>query len=458
MNRTALAAALLALPTLASPVVAAPRVSENGHDSGIESIDLQVHEGRAGPARGITRWLADLDLGQTPAATDESIEFAKANLQHAGAVLADGLGNPWQVDYAPAPPAPTRGLVPARLTVSGPIELTPDTNAITAEAIRSSYEAAREGTFAEALPAGPARDRAAELAKAAQDRAAKAMEQLRAETRILTLEAALGEDVAVALKSAVPGANFAQVGGRQVLATGSKRDIEAAQKLATDLDRLAARQHEEELLRMTSKNTATAAGRLLCQSLTLDFQGGPVTEYLAAIAKAAGAESWVVEDPRVGEAIIPAIKLTGVTADSAVKMLDGMNIQSADNSQPVTVPLFVMRIDSEVVGTGAPPIYRIGAAFESTPQRAGAATKPPQRTQVFDVALTQWRDEPDGEAKTKNAHDALLSAIETGVGLNGSSQTFKVKLHPPSGMLFATGTIEELVLVDSIVQQWSSAH
>lgn len=370
-------------------------------------------------------------------------------------ILASRLGTSWRVG------GPDRSKVTHEwISIDGPTrDDLPERRRLLATALQAAHESASASVKAERAPNEHARRDELALAAEAAARVDAATAPLRTETIIIPLGDASGEDVAAALKAALPWATFASVGGRQIVATGVKAELELAKELAGRLEAEAAGEHERARREENERGAESPAGRILARPITIDFEGGALSAYLKALATAAGAESWVVDDARLNFASVPATKLTGVTVDTALRMLDGMTIGSLNTSVPQGGIFRVERVNaSQGMAEQSPPIYRIGANWAGTAADPRREVVPPTITEVFDVALTQYRDIEGGAEKTTAAHENLLAAIEAGTSVLGSSNALKIKLHAPSGMLFVSGTPAEMALIRSIVQQWSSTQ
>jgi len=380
-------------------------------------------------------------------------------VQAAASLLRQALGPAWRIRTH------TSNAEAPAISLSGPIEKRSTTSAAVLALVAAAHAQVTEEVRASTLPPGSERDRANAMAKAAAERAMAASEDLRVEVKILPLKDAVGEDVAKALKAALPWATFAHVGGTQVVATGTRQELDAATKIAEQLDTMAARQQALAAEERADRGRDTPASRMLVNPIYLDFKGGTLPEYLKSLGSVANVESWVLEDPRLASAFVPQIKLTGVTADSALRMLDGLTFPTADKGTPTNVRFVVKRIDAAPGSEGVPPIYRIGATFPGGDPGANAQTPaPPNLTEVFDVGLGQIgvQNEGDEEERARATERAaqmqaeLLAAIEAGVSLAGPSDGFRVKLHAPTSLLFVSGTPAEMSLVRNIIQQWLS--
>jgi len=377
--------------------------------------------------------------------TADYLQGMKPVVSAAAARLRAGLGPAWRIRTNND-----------EIRISGPDSMGGSRSALLERAVFALSSQHTESERAKSLPPGADRTQAESNAAAAGASADEAMRAIRIDTQILPIHTAVGEDVAKALKAALPWATFAQVGGTQVVASGTAEELAVASKLAASLDEQAARQMHRARQDQIDRTQDTLASRILSQQFNIDFQGGPLVEYLRLLATTSGVESWVIEDPRLGGAYIPVIKLTGVTVDSALKVLDGITVPTADKAQPINVALNVRRIDADARAGQVPPIYRIGADFPKLRTTNNTAGPLPTITEVFDVALPLENGEAAGEERIAKLHGSLLAAIETGAGMVGPSSGFKVKLHPPSGILFVSGTPEEMELVRNIVQHWHS--
>ncbi len=384
---------------------------------------------------------------------DHAIAAYDAQADRVGAAtverLAIGLGPAWRVADA---------ISSRSVEVAGPADDRNSRMPVLAAASAAIGDEVRSQVRANALPPGPERDAALATAKAAGEKAEEALAQLRAETTVLMVRHAVGEDLAKALKAALPWGSFASVGGTQIVASGTRAELAAARELVDELDRAAQVEQAEARKLFEDRGRQSAAGRILSAPITIDFRGGLLPEYLKAIGAAAGAESWVIEDPRLASAFVPQIKLTGVTVDSAVRMLDGLTFPSADKAAPVNARFRVQRVDAAPNSEGVPPIYRIGAIFPGAEPDAKAPPPPPTLTNVFEVSLRHLHETDGGEESIAKAQASLLAAIETGIELSGPSDRFRVKLHAPTGLLFVSGTPSEIELVRTIIDQWTGQN
>lgn len=437
------------LPWLASPVsptialaaaipalsVAAPAISVVDDAPGVVTLrNFAAAEPRTAPGSfTMGSWHADL---ATHPGTGGGESVDAKRLRAAAGVLRDALGPAWRVE---GPDHAETGRL--FLALVGPESLDRTRAPALRTAVNAAFAAATiqsERSLAEAVDAAM---------------------PVRVESEVMQLGHADGEQVAAALKAALPWASFASVGGAQIVASGTRAELETAKRLVQQLDLVAEERARRIVQEFESRSRETPAWRILAKPISIDFKGGPLAEFVRLLGGAVGCESWMLEDPRLESAVVPPIKLTGVTADSALRMLNGLSFASVDRGTPLHGRFVVQRIDAAPGSDGAPPIYRIGGTFpsEGDPSRPPAPPRPTTTT-VFEVSLLHLRDSEDAEATIEKAQAALLAAIEVGINLRGPSSEFAVKLHRPTGLLFVSGTPEELSLVHTIIEQWASLN
>ena len=337
----------------------------------------------------------------------------------------------------------------ASIVIRGPVA--PDRN----DAMADYANALLECHYAdEALQAAEG-DAARETAKAKSDEAAAAAEARRLKVAVVptvvAIRSEMGDDIAKGLKVAFPNDTFASLGGTQVLISAPQYEIRQVMQLVAELD--------EGALRRRIDGAYTQP---LDRPMDLDFPGGSVNDYLDQLTKAAGLSCFVVESDQVRRCLLPAMRLRGVTPDSAARLLGGMKVAQPTGAEPIT--LSVTRVDPLNVGQGAVPIYRIGgnvppaAGSPGAGAGAGAGATAPSpsepRTAVFSVKATPDSLTPQVRQELAAQNEALLAALEVAIPPEERSRTFRVRLHPPSGLLFVTATPEELALVAQVVDKW----
>ena len=152
----------------------------------------------------------------------------------------------------------------------------------------------------------------------------------------------------------------------------------------------------------------------------VDFPGGTLEEYVASIRKARtdGAANIVVM-PNAKNLAIPPIKLVGVTVGAAISILEGPYQLESGRFAEVDVRSYEIE-DSE------DRVIKIMAHFE----------RPSIRSAVWSVE--------EALAHGQSA-DELLGAVEAVVAL--FHQKADISFHPPTRLLIARGTDEQLDLV-----------
>lgn len=424
---------------IVSPV-ANRRQIVGGHDMSSVSVNFRSETGRAALIP-----MLQAELGEQSLPSDAGDKRIRALTNLTASRLASALGPTWRIEASPDN---------EHISLRGPLA-GGERFALVDRAVNDAAKEAASMLHAEALPPGPARDAAAASAKSAGAQLEASLPPIRIETRIFDLSAASGEDVAAALKTAIPWGSFAQVGGTQLVANATAAELRVAEELIGSLDEKAMRRAIAERERVVHPSFDSPARRILAKPINVDFKGGLISEYLALLGQAAGSESWALEDARDESIQLPPVKLTGVTADSALRLLDGLGISGADPLARRGV-ISVKRIDARPENDGAPPIYRIAAIYPDDQREPGQpAPAPPTGTEVFDVSR-QGSEGGLSEEEIAEAQTSLLAALETGASMMGPSKSFKVKLHAPTGMLFVSGTPAEIGLASTIVNQWES--
>ncbi len=167
--------------------------------------------------------------------------------------------------------------------------------------------------------------------------------------------------------------------------------------------------------------------------IDLDFNGGPFTAYVEALARAARAASPdaavnVVLSEDVQTVPVPPLQLRGVTVESALRFHDHRQIDD------------ISRFNLEVIRDHAgAPIYRFDRNVF-----AGRAPSQPAESSVWSLKAVI-----ESDAYTA---DAVLSAVETAVQLQGDAAV-EMRFHEDTGLLLAHGDSEALVAIDAVIDR-----
>lgn len=182
--------------------------------------------------------------------------------------------------------------------------------------------------------------------------------------------------------------------------------------------------------------------------VSIDFPGGTLQGFIAQIQQIDDKVNIVVSE-MASDITLPALTLRDATVESALRAVG--NIVSAD---------YDVAVKTERGKTGLP----VHAVMVRSRQRivtgtattnvAAAENAPRQVVQVFSIrTITEaLPNEPRDlvmDAKT------LLSAIDTGLGIDPDSPQAKIRYHKESGMLFVRGTPTQIHLIGETLQSIS---
>ncbi|HMN95299.1 MAG TPA: hypothetical protein PKC43_03700 [Phycisphaerales bacterium] len=383
----------------------------------------------------------------------------RATMERLADELRSSLGTAWRV----GPPSfrQNGATLGAEITLDGPRRdddramLAQATAAILAGAGRMGERQGSGALAAGANLAAPGRP-APRPASDSADALDSAISALRSEIAVIPALHSRAEDVVVALARTLPWASFAADSRtNSIVASGTGAELDAARVVVKALDDLARARSVEASVERARRMEASPRERFASLPVTIEFPGGTLREYLALLANVSGFESWIVEDPRSEQLVLPPIRLLSIAAESSLRALDGLPVIQLDGDRPATTVLEVTKVDPHVQGDELMPIYRLRADVRSDgatpPSSASRAASPETRTEVFVLSASDATPEA---LERENA--PLLAAIEVGTALDGGGQTLRMRLHPPSRMLFVSGSSSELALVRAIIASWSS--
>ncbi|MBL9150543.1 MAG: hypothetical protein JNM94_17790 [Phycisphaerae bacterium] len=228
---------------------------------------------------------------------------------------------------------------------------------------------------------------------------------------------------------------------------GSVDQLQEAERVARTLDErammiLAERAHDEAMAKerdrsIAQANANDAAARLANLSLTIDFPGGSVSEYLDFVRKASGFDNVVVGDDAILALKMPRVKVRRVTGTAAVLLLQTLRFDSNGND----VRLAVENIpgDPDGLGIDAMPVLVIDFDARSRTAIPSAAIV----TQVINLSAYQ-KYEPE-------TVKALLGALDVAVKMQGDPKNVEIKLHEGTGLLFVKGNERDVNLINETV-------
>lgn len=186
-----------------------------------------------------------------------------------------------------------------------------------------------------------------------------------------------------------------------------------------------------------SESEAEAAGTARA-TFSLDFPGGTLAEYGAAIQKAAGWAN-IVMDPKASEVRLPKCELRQVSALSALQAAGEM-VEQIDPSVGIVVNV--------IHHSGGAAINTVSVNL-ARPRKPEA---PESKTDRYNVlSLREIVSPPNGAAGLKA--EVVLTAVDAAVGLMGDGPRATVKYHSDSGLLLVLGTVEQVYVVEQVVDQ-----
>jgi uncharacterized small protein (DUF1192 family) len=175
-------------------------------------------------------------------------------------------------------------------------------------------------------------------------------------------------------------------------------------------------------------------------ALSLTFPGGTLADYGAAIQEAAGWAN-IVMDPRASEVRLPKCELRGVTVKSALEAAAAM-VEQRDGQVTIGV--------SVIHQAGFAPVNTVSVYF-AKPLPVESPSSASDRFTV--LSIREIVSPPSGASASFLKPEAVLTAIETAVGLATSRLKAVVKYHPDTQLVIVQGSQSQVSLVQQIVEQ-----
>lgn len=173
-------------------------------------------------------------------------------------------------------------------------------------------------------------------------------------------------------------------------------------------------------LQAVKRLTQIAPEDPLNQPVTIDFKGGSIREYIAAVNSAAGLEraAAILSDET---AQVPPFKLSGVSYASAFLLLNNVKLTRPDGREEVDVSVLT---DSIVVRS-----YSVGS------------TKPQQFSRVWSIDMLLGTGAMQAED--------VLSAVQAALALH--QDKVEVRYHDGTGLIMARGTEQQMNAIDDVI-------
>jgi hypothetical protein len=186
-------------------------------------------------------------------------------------------------------------------------------------------------------------------------------------------------------------------------------------------------------------------------TLSVEFQGGTIMEYIAVLSKAAPDLNVVIR-PETKEIPMPPVSLKGVAHGTALQLIPAL----ADSGDEIAVmPVQSPGSGSEVFVIGVKPSRPQGVMPGAVMMHATPAGRTVGRGLPFagpsgkSVRVFSLRALTSGADALKP--ETVLTAIDTALGLQGAEEAASIKLHPESGLLVVRGDPTQIDAVEQVL-------
>jgi hypothetical protein len=176
--------------------------------------------------------------------------------------------------------------------------------------------------------------------------------------------------------------------------------------------------------------------------ITLSFPGGTLAQYVTAV-KGSVREPINILCPEIARDVpLPEVSLRDVAVDSALKAL-----------AQVLQPEYAVDVSSIRARDGR-PIYTVSVARRSGKVHAAISMAEPAEKIVMVFSLRTLIEGPPGMKESKRDANAILSAVETGLGMVDQKADGKpvLKYHADSYLLFVHARVDQVRLVQETIR------
>jgi hypothetical protein len=271
---------------------------------------------------------------------------------------------------------------------------------------------------------------------------------------ILSLRFADPAEVATILQTSLGIPVIASNSMRAIVVPGGRKETENELKLIEsqirDFEQIAGarlREMEDRRMREEAERRLFAEdeerqrqAQIEKQSISIDFPGGTVGEYIEMVRKASGFDNIVIGSEGVNLLKMPPVKVKRITGTAAVQLLQSVRLTSARGFASVGVEQ--VSGDPDGVGIDAEPVVVVNRVDNDS-----GDTAPVISTEVFNLSAYKERG---AESLT-----ALIDAVRTAVELQGPSEHFKLALHEGTGLLFVRGAEEDIEIAVRTVRTFT---
>ncbi len=166
--------------------------------------------------------------------------------------------------------------------------------------------------------------------------------------------------------------------------------------------------------------------------ISVDFKGGTITEYIDALAKAAGSVN-VLISTEAADLSMPPVKLTKVSVSAAIDLVNGTRTDKNDRFVNLDVD-HLRQYEANEQET-----FKINA---NRPSR-GRPTEVKTLSKVWSIAhLIQ-----DGVFNSK----VVLDAVEMAIAVTKSTSKVDIRFHEATGLLIASGSTSQLSAIENVL-------
>ena len=166
--------------------------------------------------------------------------------------------------------------------------------------------------------------------------------------------------------------------------------------------------------------------------ISVDFPGGTITEYVNALAKAAGSVN-VLISTEAADLSMPPVKLTKVSVSAAIDLVNGTRTDKNDRFVNLDVD-HLRQYEANEQET-----FKINA---NRPSR-GRPTEVKTLSRVWSIAhLIQ-----DGVFNSK----VVLDAVEMAIAVTKSTTKVDIRFHEATGLLIASGSTSQLSAIENVL-------
>lgn len=181
----------------------------------------------------------------------------------------------------------------------------------------------------------------------------------------------------------------------------------------------------------------------------LDFPGGTLEDFVAALRAASGFQNIVI-DGNAGRLAAPPVSLRGVSLGTVMENLEQTPMR--DPAKP-TAPIFpqvapIQAAEPDLNGRFRVELYRV---FEPAPPA------PTSKSMIREVNVYRLNAQDGQTVPSADLVRDVRSAIEMACSLAGipdvtSDTTLQVAFHAPSGLLIVSGTKDVMRISDTVIR------